>query len=1243
MRVCSRVTVLLAGLSLIPCAVISQPDNADKSSPGVILSSNTDGLLEEILYHQSNFLFQKSNDPSNDYCRIIIPGLHFTSETGKPELPVFSQLISVPAGTMPYCSLSDIQTSIFRLADFNMKGRQIYPSQPPRAKNLDPDEKVVFKDKKLYRNRGPIGHDTVLVTKVGRFRGNDLYNIALYPVFYNPSGKSVDLITSVKVNIGYSSSETKGNGSSVFPEPKGSSGGKAYITGYSDKPVRMIIITDPSFSKAIRPLIHWKTMKGIKITTIFRGSGTDDEVYQDLKHSLDSVYQAGLSENNPPQYLLIIGGPGIIPKSAGTTNVSDLYYGEMDGNGDYVPDIFTGRLPVTDTIQLKAMVKKIIDYENYNYQADNNFWSGALVTAGNDAGYAAYMNGQVNYVFSNYFNTIPSVDGHKWMYPESPTKDDSLKTLINNGLGILNYTGHGESGGLADPSLKAADVANLTNINKYPLIIANACRTAQISVSPCFGTKIVTASDAGAIGYIGCTNDSFWSEDFYWAVGPGTPNLTATYENTGLGAFDRLYHTHGEEPGDWYYTLGQINFAGNLSVSSSTSSKKKYYWETYMLLGDPSLSPYLCKPDTFSINIPDTLPQALTELNFISKPFGYAAISNFDTIWDARFISPSGNVSLAIPGGVKDSCLLVVTGQNMVPYIKTIHFGNLNDEFLTAGSFLLDDAEGNNNNLPDYGERIKLRMTVRNLGLSDATGLTASLQVASGMLTVEQGIANIGALAAGGSYTINNDFVFKVSDVVPDGEIASLTLTLADAGHTFTYGIDMVLYAPDIKIISSVPDDLAEGNGNYLPDPGENIDIKVRVINQGSSAVTGTLSLTEDSPLIDLASDILPTGILSAGSEKVIAFNASVSSFAKPGDIIPYNLSLSCGGYSASGKYSLSTGKTRETWEHSRFDIFPWLIPAQYPWTITSSSSYENVLSARSALMPDNNESILAISVNNPVKDTISFYSRVSTEDTYDHFIFRIDSVSKIKMSGEHPWGKNSLVLEPGIHYLEWVYKKDFSQTGGFDAVWIDMITFPDIAFLDADLKIDTVFAPPDTAVMNDIVIKGRVVNLGRYTLTSFPLSFRINEDDPVDETFYQKIDPGDTLDFAFSRHLTFLTDVDYKIEVTNKLPEDGYAGNNVAYAYFRKSGSDYYGSLFAYPSPFNDKIDIIYEAIGDGTVMVEIADMQGRVVMKRQATVIEGMNRVSLEGLQPLASGVYSLRVIEGRRILSRKVVKAR
>ena len=68
---------------------------------------------------------------------------------------------------------------------------------------------------------------------------------------------------------------------------------------------------------------------------------------------------------------------------------------------------------------------------------------------------------------------------------------------------------------------------------------------------------------------------------------------------------------------------------------------------------------------------------------------------------------------------------------------------------------VFDDSEGNNNGAPDYGERIRLKITVRNLGQGASSGLSADISVLSGQVTVENSIGVIGTLAPGASYTIN--------------------------------------------------------------------------------------------------------------------------------------------------------------------------------------------------------------------------------------------------------------------------------------------------------------------------------------------------------------------------------------------------------------------------------------------------------------------------------------------------------
>jgi len=114
-------------------------------------------------------------------------------------------------------------------------------------------------------------------------------------------------------------------------------------------------------------------------------------------------------------------------------------------------------------------------------------------------------------------------------------------------------------------------------------MIGNACSTTTFQLGECLAEALVRAEGKGALGYIGCTNESFWDEDYYWAVGIGPIKANPTYEETGLGMYDRAFHDNGEPETDWYTTQGQMIYAGNLAVTESNSKYTKYYCDIYTL------------------------------------------------------------------------------------------------------------------------------------------------------------------------------------------------------------------------------------------------------------------------------------------------------------------------------------------------------------------------------------------------------------------------------------------------------------------------------------------------------------------------------------------------------------------------------------------------------------------------------------------------------------------------------------
>ena len=77
--------------------------------------------------------------------------------------------------------------------------------------------------------------------------------------------------------------------------------------------------------------------------------------------------------------------------------------------------------------------------------------------------------------------------------------------------------------------------------------------------------KLFKGGQQGAIGYIGGSN-TYWNEDYWWAVGNGAISANPVYNANNLG-FDRLFHLNSEPESDWYTTNAQIMMGGNLAVT----------------------------------------------------------------------------------------------------------------------------------------------------------------------------------------------------------------------------------------------------------------------------------------------------------------------------------------------------------------------------------------------------------------------------------------------------------------------------------------------------------------------------------------------------------------------------------------------------------------------------------------------------------------------------------------------------
>lgn len=1185
------------------------------------------------------------------FYRVSIPGHTPTYVPGKPELPVLNRLISIPEGTDYKIRISEVRTTRLHPSSKKLKGI-LYPGQESDTKAITQRKKEFIIDRSIYAAKNVIPSDTVKIEPLGNVRNNRLSNIEIYPVRYNPRTNSLEVIKSMKIEITNIShargkSESPAPESALFVESLDKSvlnyDPGYVIPGFSDKPVKMVIVTDTTFKKHLEPFIRWKTQKGFDVIVLYRGKKYAGESYSEIKTTLTNLYK---SSSPSPEYLLLIGDTKKIPYY-GTGSITDMYYGEFDGNGDYIPEMYIGRLPVADTTQLKSVLNKILQYEKYQFADANTFYSRALVTGGTDATNMKIINGQVYYAVSNYINNLNKLKEYHFYYQQaiSPTAEDSIRKLTRMGLAFINYTGHGDAYGWLDPTLKSGDLDTVKNTNMYPFIISNACQTSTFNSASSFGNKMVVSENKGAIGFIGGSADTFWDEDFYWAVGPGVISDEPTYQGTGLGAYDRLFHTHNESPSEWYYSMGQVNFAGNMAVSATSTSKKKYYWEVYNLVGDPSVIPIIGKPDTFRIQLPDTLPDGIKSLTLSAEPFSYLAVSHFDTLWDASHVSASGSVELSMPGLSNDSCLLVITGQNKRPLIKTIYFGKVNGEYINLSENSINDSKGNKNKAADFGETLYLSIKAGNLGYTSAKNVYAKISSASNLITILNDSAFIGDISARSEIIVSDKLEIKINKDVPDLSMATVSLLLGDDKTQKQYTLDISIHSPELQVVSCTMDDTTLGNGNFIADPGEKYLLVYKIRNQGSSDASGDFSVsTTDTEKINILDQNVKSGVLKFGEVTEIPVTVQLAPAVTNGSYFDVSSTLNSDPYIISNKFTFRVGKIRESFEAESFDVFPWINNSKVPWITTASNFYDGSISARSGSIANSSTTTLLIKTNYNTIDSVRFMYKVSSEVNYDYFSFRINDKEVLKKSGETGWIKFSAAVKAGLNKFEWSYKKDGGITSGSDCVWIDMIDFAtsgSLSYIQKDLQVVRLIPPPPKNKYSLEPITVKLLNVGKDTINGFNLAYKINNlATPVGEYFKTKVFPfGDTVTVEFKEKVNFYRYGLYQITTYLYNNSDDYKLNDTARVDFKNELTD---SLVIYPNPFTEQFTLYINSRYSEKISITLNNAAGLTVYKMEKNILAGKNPIIISAPW-LSPSMYFVNIRTNRGIVTLPVIKTK
>jgi hypothetical protein len=846
------------------------------------------------------------------FSRIAFPGFTHTQRLGEPALPLKRQIVAVPLEANVTAEAVSFDRREISLAAAGILF-PVMPAQPSLSKSEHPQDVPFAYNAQAYSRSGFDERPLVSVQELGILRGLRLFAVDVEPVHYDPSRQMLAVYNNLQVEVRFSGGDLAAtrNLRERTWSPYFESLYSQFVLNYrrastldddlARYPIKYVIVANPMFTAQLQPFVAWKKQKGFNVIVAYKGDAGVGSTATTIKNYLQTLYNAGTPQDPAPSFVLFVGDTAQIPTWSGGagSHYTDLNYVRLAG-GDYLPEIYFGRFSANNTTELQPQIDKTLEYERYQ-MPDPSYLGRVVMIAGADATYApTYGNGQINYGTENYFNTAHGITSDTYLYPASETSDALIIANASDGRGYMNYTAHGSETSWSDPTFTVTNVSGLTNAHKYGTVVGNCCLTNSFQVTTCFGEAWLRAANKGAIGYIGGSNSTYWDEDYWWGVGSKSVVVHPAYDAMHRGAYDGMFHDHGETFPNWYTTQYGFIMAGNLAVVQAASSRINYYWEIYQVMGDPSVSTYLGVPTANTVSYPAPLLLGQSSLSVTADAYSYVGLSMSGQLWAAGLVGESGSLTLNFgaltsPG----TAYLVITRQGRVPVRDSVQVIASSGPYLVTSAVQISDvAGGDGDGLCDFGEALTFTLTEQNIGSEDANGVTVEIAAADPHLTITDASELYGLIPAGGQVTRTDGFAAALSSDVPDGRIIPVSITATDdEDNEWTGAFDVAAHAPVIQVSSTTVND-ASGNNNGVMDAGETVTLTVTLNNGGSagaSSLTGTLSTDYEYLTVTQ-----PTGTLaflnSSSSGSLSAFGITVSPSAPAFDLAYFYLELSMAG-----------------------------------------------------------------------------------------------------------------------------------------------------------------------------------------------------------------------------------------------------------------------------------------------------------------------------------------------------------
>lgn len=592
-----------------------------------------------------------------------------TLEKNAPQIPKMSTSIllgsiGTPEIEVTFDSFTEIQNV------------EIAPSKGNLKRNIDPIN-VPYEFGEVYQTNAFYPGKLADLSKPFISRDMRGVTVTVFPYQYNPITKILRVYENLKVRITNNQSHEGVNeivNSSTSIQTKNMNRSLFINQGFIEKYAAveevgdLLIICPAEMDSVVQIFANWKIQKGIKtkiVHTMETGIGVTN-----IKNYIDNYYAL----NGDFLYLLLIGDHEDIPahtygELAGEQLWSDSYYGQLAGN-DFYPELFVGRFSGNQK-EIENMIQRSIEYEK-NTASGN--WMQKAIGLASAEGSGLGLNGMADWVhmrdlrtdllFSTYTEVNEFYDGSKGGNDAigDPT-NLMMKETINNGVGLINYAGHGDLNIFNTSVFSSIDILNLENQGKYPWVISVACNHGAFANETCISEQWLRVSQNGSsTGAIAACGSSILMS---WA-----PPMKTQKEIVGF--------ITNADPSNEKKTIGGIFYNAQMKMLEQYQAEEgEEVMQTWILFGDPTTEFRSKQALEMQVSHPIQISQSESSLIVSCDVEGALISVSQNNIFLGKGDIMGGSTTISLPLLPTDFPLTITaTKQNYKPYQGLVQVGN---------------------------------------------------------------------------------------------------------------------------------------------------------------------------------------------------------------------------------------------------------------------------------------------------------------------------------------------------------------------------------------------------------------------------------------------------------------------------------------------------------------------------------------------------------------------------------------